>query len=158
VLDLYPARRDLVAAVLEYIERELESTMRDDGTPAERLRHHLDAIGRMARERPGLFAVRAEIDRGARHDPLVRSVAERDECRWRMALAPLFRAGAQQGAWTAGVTEKGAVELVVAAVKGIRLAPESAGTVLEQLEALLIADAAPAEGVSRVATPRSGDV
>ena len=138
VVDLYPTRRDLVAAVLDYIERELASAMRDDGTPAERLRHHLDAIGRMARDRPVLFAVRAEIDLGAWHDPLLRSVAEREECRWRMALAPLFRAGIGQGAWRAGVTEEGAVELVVAAVKGIRLAPQSAGAVVKQLEALLV--------------------
>jgi AcrR family transcriptional regulator len=134
----YPTKRDLVAAVLGYLTRQLEATMPEDGTPTERLRHHLESLGRMISERPVLFTVLAELDLRARHDALVRSVVEREERGWRAALAALFRAGAEQEAWADGITEEAAVELVVAAVKGVRIAPASAGIALSQLERLLV--------------------
>jgi hypothetical protein len=107
--------------------------MRDDGSAAERLHHHLVRLGELVRAHPQAFAVLAELDVRARRDGLMRASIQRDEQGWRAALAAVFADGVEEGAWADAVDPRAAVELVVTTVKGIRIAPEHAGAVLRQL-------------------------
>jgi AcrR family transcriptional regulator len=133
----FATKPELAAAVLDYISNEFEATMRSDGTAIERFHFHLDALGRLVEERPVLFIVLAELDVRARRDPLIRSVIERYERRWRGALAALFREGHEQGAWADGIDPHAAGELVIVVVKGIRIAPASAVPALALLKQLV---------------------
>ncbi len=134
----FPTQHDLVAAVHEDITLQLRETMGSAGPPAARLRAHLDALSTMVRDRPVLFLVLAELEVRARRDPLVRAAIERDEEGCRAWLGGVFREGLDQGAWADGVDAGAAVELVLATVKGARIAPGAADATLQQLERLLI--------------------
>jgi TetR/AcrR family transcriptional repressor of nem operon len=134
----FPTQRDLVSALIEDITLQFAATTRTtEGTPAERLRAHLEALSRTVRDRPALFLVLAELEVRARRDPLVRSAVERDEQGCRAWLAELFREGAGQGVWAEGVDPESAVELVLTVFKGIRVAPGGADAALMQLEHVL---------------------
>jgi TetR/AcrR family transcriptional repressor of nem operon len=134
----FRTKEDLVAAVLDQVTRRFWGTMRPDAEPVDRLHGHLTSLARMMREEPALFTVLAELDLRARHDPAVGGVLARDEAGWRGALASLFREGLDRREWTPGLDVDAAVEVVIAVVKGVRLAPERATQVLGQLERLLV--------------------
>ena len=134
----FPTKEDLVAAVVAQATRQFWPTLPAAGAPAERLRHHLAALGRMARERPALFAVLGELDLRATRDPAVRALLARHEAGWRAALAEVLQQGVAEGAWAAGLEPAAGVELIIAAVKGVRLLPERAEHVLQQLARLLV--------------------
>jgi len=133
----FPTKEALVAGVVELATRQFWWTMPSEGRPAEQLRHHLAVLGRMVEERPALFIVLGELDLRASRDAAVRSIIDRHEEGWRTALADLLRRGAEEGAWAEGLDVAAAVELIIAAVKGVRLLPNGAEDVLQQLERLL---------------------
>jgi len=133
----FPSKEDLVAGVVEYATRQFWWTTPAEGCPAEKLHHHLATLGSTVGERPELFAVMGELDLRAARDERVRSIVERHEEGWRAALAEVFRCGVEEGTWAEGLDEPAAVELVIAAVKGVRLVPDRAEEVLRQLERLL---------------------
>ena len=134
----FATKTDLIAAVLEDITRQFWCSVLDEGTPAERLRRHLTLLAEMVLARPMLFVVLADLEFHARRNPLVRSVVEDDERGWRRALADIFRDGAEDAIWPPGLDEEAAVELVIATAKGVRIAPEKARAVFEQLERILL--------------------
>lgn len=127
----FPAKVDLIAAVIGYVTSQFEATMRGDLPPAARLRHHLAEVARAVAERPELFVVLDEIDLRARRDKPMAAATARDEQGWREALATIFEEGADQHLWSVDIDAS--VELVIAAVKGIRLRPETAEAVVRQL-------------------------
>ena len=53
------------------------------------------------------------------------------------AQAASLTAGASEGAWSRAVEPDAAVELVMAVVKGVQLAPDAARAAFAQLDALL---------------------
>jgi AcrR family transcriptional regulator len=119
----------LVAAVAEHAAGLLATTAPPAHLPpAAALRAHLDALADLVARRPELFTVTAELDLRARRDPSVRAVVERQEAGWRAVLTGLFTA--------LGEADPAArTELVIAAVKGVRLVPDLAPLVLAQLGA-----------------------
>ncbi|MQA04549.1 MAG: TetR family transcriptional regulator [Streptosporangiales bacterium] len=129
----FATKRDLVDRVGEHVVRQFWPTMPQTGPPAERLHEHLAALARMIQEQPTLFAVLSEFDQRAHHDPQVRAMLAEHEHGWRTVLGQLFRAGT----WRTRVDPDAAVELVIAAVKGVSRNPDAAAPVLTQLEALL---------------------
>lgn len=134
----FPTKEDLVAGVVESATRQFWTTMPTEGGPAEKLRYHLAALARMVEEQPALFTVLSELDLRAKRDAAVRSIIERHEEGWRTALTEVFRHGAKEGVLAEGLDTATGVELVIAAVKGVSLNPDSAGDVLGQLERLLV--------------------
>jgi hypothetical protein len=84
-----------------------------------------------------LFAVLGELDLRAQRDPVVRSMMDRYQQGWHAALADLLRRGAKERAWSAQVDVGSGVEPVIAVVKGVRLVPDQAETVLRQFERVL---------------------
>jgi TetR/AcrR family transcriptional repressor of nem operon len=135
----FPTKEDLVAAVLDHVTRQFWGTMHPDAVPVDRLHGHLSALAAMMREEPALFTVLAELELRARHDPAVGAALARDEAGWRAALAGLFDEGLDRGDWVSGLDVRVAVEVVIATVKGVRLAPDRAAQVLAQLERLFVA-------------------
>lgn len=133
----FPTKEDLVAAVVGYATRQFWSTMPAGGTPAEQLRYHLASLGGMVEQQPLLFTVLSELDLRARRDAAVRSIIDRHEEGWRAALNDVFHRGAEEGVWAEGLNGAAAVELIIAAVKGVSLSPGRATDVLHQLERLL---------------------
>lgn len=126
-----------MAGVVEHATRQFWWTMPAEGHPAEQLRHHLAVLGRMVDEWPALFIVLGELDLRASRDAAVRSIIDRHEEGWRTALAELLRRGAGEGVWAEGLDTATAVELIIATVKGVRLLPNGAEDVLQQLARLL---------------------
>ncbi len=132
-------KQDLIGAVAEYATRQFWSTMPTDDDPGVQLRSHLAALRDMTTERPELFTVTVELDLRARRDPVVRELLDEFEAGWREALRELVARGAASGSWSPAVDVDATVELVVAVVKGARLAPAAAGPAFDQLERLLVA-------------------
>jgi AcrR family transcriptional regulator len=133
----FATKQDLVAAVAEFTTRQLWTTAPSGPDPVTALRAHLRALRRMIEEQPQLLVVTAELDLRARRDPAVAAELARQESGWRAELTRLLTAGNAAGAWTTDPAAGG--ELVIAAVKGVRLTPAAAGPVFEQLESLLLA-------------------
>ncbi|MGH3898947.1 MAG: TetR/AcrR family transcriptional regulator [Pseudonocardiaceae bacterium] len=121
----FPTRQDLVAAAVEFATSQFWTTTPDGGAPTERLSTHLATLARMIQQQPALFTVLREVDLRASRDPAVRDIVDRYEQGWRIALAGVFR------------TADSAVELVIAAVKGVSLTPDRAVEVLDRLGSLL---------------------
>lgn len=138
----FASKQDLVQAVTEYTTGQFVPTAPAGRTPPERLRAHLAALQQLMHERPELLTVSAELDLRARRDPAVRAALDRQESGWRAALISVF----EQGSWAAPLTPAAAAELVIAAVKGVRLVPETAGEAFAALEALLIEDTQQGKG------------
>jgi AcrR family transcriptional regulator len=133
----FPKKEDLVSGVVEYATRQFWWTTPAEGSPAEKLRGHLGALGRMVGERPELFVVMGELDLRASRDEAVRSIVERHEEGWRGVLAEVLEQGVEEGIWAAGLDVPTGVELIIATVKGVRLIPDDAEAVLRQFESLL---------------------
>lgn len=127
----FATKQDLVNAVVLHTTGRLAGTAPADAPdPVARLRAHLDALRRLCEQEPELFTVTAELDLRARRDPAVRAVLERQEAGWRAALTAVLAEAGVAG------SEVGA-ELVIAAVKGVRLAPHLAPAVFDRLATVL---------------------
>lgn len=133
----FPGKREIVAAVAEYAIGRFASAPPEGAGPVAALRAHLGHLRELLVRSPEVFVVTAELDLRARRDPVVREVVEQHEANWRRSLRELLAAGAAEGGWSRRVEVEGAVELLIAAVKGVQLRPETAGAALAQLEALL---------------------
>ncbi|MFG1840059.1 TetR/AcrR family transcriptional regulator [Micromonospora sp. NPDC049175] len=133
----FRTKADLIAAVLEHVTSQFEATMHNDLEPAARLRRHLSEIAAAVAERPELFVVLDELDLRARRDGSTGADIERDEQGWRDALAAIFTEGIEHQVWSVNLDVAASVELVIATVKGIRLRPEKAESVVNQLCDLL---------------------
>jgi hypothetical protein len=83
-------------------------------------------------ERPDLFAVTVELDLRARRDPAVAVAMAEHESGWRDKLVEILTDLVPDPAASA--------ELVIATVKGVRLLPDAAGGVLDQLTTHLTGD------------------
>lgn len=144
----FPTKQDLVGEVVAYATRKFWPTMPADGSPADRLRHHLASLSELVQEQPKLFVVLGELDLRAHRDAAIRSIIDEHEAGWRAALAEVLESGALKARTEAGC-EPGrsddldvadTVELIIASVKGIVLLPDRAADTLGQLARLLTAD------------------
>ena len=136
----FPRKSDLVAAVRASVTGRLEQTMRAGAAgrePVRALRDHLDGLVTAMRDDPRLFLVLAELELHGRRNPAVGRQLEEDERGWRTALEGLLARTARDGRLREGADPRVTAELVVAAVKGARLAPELAAPALSQLQLLL---------------------
>ncbi|WP_327031798.1 TetR/AcrR family transcriptional regulator [Micromonospora ureilytica] len=129
----FRTKADLIAAVLEHVTSQFEATMHNDLEPAARLRQHLSEIARAVAERPELFIVLDELDLRARRDESTGVDIEDDEQGWRDALAAIFTEGIEHHVWSVNLDVAASVELVIATLKGIRLRPDKAESVVNQL-------------------------
>lgn len=125
----FATKQDLVEAVAGYTARQFWQTSPPEATPEAELREHLARLHRMITERPELFAVTAELDLRARRDPAVAAAMAAHESGWRTRLEVILSDLVPD--------PRGGAELVIAAVKGVRLVPDVAGRVLDELAALL---------------------
>jgi TetR/AcrR family transcriptional repressor of nem operon len=99
------------------------------------MRAHLAGLRQMIDSWPQLLVVTVELDLRARRDPVVAVALDRQQAGWREVLVTMLAGGNAEGAWA--VDAAACAELVIAAVKGVRLAPELAGPVFAQLEELI---------------------
>jgi TetR/AcrR family transcriptional repressor of nem operon len=134
----FATKQDLIGAIAEYTTRQFWTTGPETSDPASALRGHLLALRRMVEDQPHLFAVTVELDLRARRDPAVATAMARHEAGWRSFLTGVLVDGTTRGVWDLPVDAEATTELVIAAVKGVRLAPEAAAQVFGQLEALLV--------------------
>lgn len=135
----FPGKTDIVAAVAELAISQFAASPPAGAGAAEALRAYLDHLRGLLTSSPEVFVVTAELDLRARRDAVVRAVMEQHEANWRRSLRALVTAGVAQGVWARGVEVEQAVELVIAVVKGVQLAPDGAGGAFAQLHALLTA-------------------
>lgn len=135
----FATKQDLIGAVAEYATRQFwvlgEAVSQD---PVDGIRAHLAGLRRMIRDRPELLVVTAELDLRARRDPAVAAALDAQQAGWRDLLVKMLDTGNADGAWAVEATA--GAELVIATVKGVRLAPELAGPVFAQLERLLMGE------------------
>ncbi len=133
----FPGKKDIVAGVAEYAIGQFAATPPAGAGPLESLRGYLRHLRELLADSPEVFVVTAELDLRARRDPVVRAVLEQHEANWRRSLGDLLAAGDARGVWSRRVGAEGTVELVIAVVKGVQLAPDAAGAAFAQLDALL---------------------
>lgn len=126
----FATKQDLVEAVAAHVTRQFWDTAPDAPDPASALRAHLCALGQMIVERPDLFVVTVELDLRARRDPAVAAAMAAHESGWRGMLVEVLRDLVPDPETSA--------ELVIAAVKGVRLLPDVAAPVFDQLADQLI--------------------
>ena len=134
----FATKQHLVDAVAEYATRQFWVLGTGPDDPVAALRAHLAGLRAMLDDRPDLFAVTVELDLRARRDPAVAEAMDRYQAGWREVLTGLFTRGNDRGSWAVPVDPAVATELVIAAVKGVRLAPGTAGPVFAQLADLMI--------------------
>jgi AcrR family transcriptional regulator len=135
----FASKQDLVAGVVDYATQQFWPTMPAKGRAIDRLNYHLTALGRMIRQQPALLTVIGELDLRARRDPAVRAIIDHHEEGWRIVLEEVLRSGAKEGVLVRDLDVGAGVELIIAAVKGVRQLPERAEDVLAQLNRLLTA-------------------
>jgi len=133
----FATKQDLIEAVVGFVTRQFWSSTPTVGTPADRLRGHLDVLAQRIVDEPGLHAVLRELDLRATRDPAIRAVVADHEHGWRRSLADVFSEGILSGAWAPELSVDAAVELVIAAAKGASLGPESSAEVLGLLRVLM---------------------
>jgi AcrR family transcriptional regulator len=121
----FATKAALVEAVAEYATGRLAATAPPAGS-ADPLGDHLRALADLMHTDPELLTVSAELDLRARRDPAVRETLSAAESGWRAMLTGLLADHPPDAA-----------ELVIASVKGVRLAPELAPAVFERLLSLL---------------------
>lgn len=129
----FPGKKDIVAGVAEYAIRQFGTRFPEGSGPLDSLRRYLTHLQQLLENSPEVFVVTAELSLHARRDPEVQAVMDHHEANWRRSLRELVVAGSKQGEWSDRVDVDGMVELVIAAVKGVQLAPESAGRTFAQL-------------------------
>ncbi|MCX5202819.1 TetR/AcrR family transcriptional regulator [Streptomyces sp. NBC_00237] len=134
----FPTKQDLVVAVVDHATQQFRSTTPPDGSPVERLRHHLATLAQKIVDQPELHIVLRELDLRARRDPELRKIIASHEEGWRNSLHALLTNAAAAGALAPDVDPATGAELVIATVKGASLSSDRAGDVLELLEQLLI--------------------
>lgn len=120
----FATKQDLIDAVVVRATMPLYNTI-IDAAGDDRLAAHLRILVDQIHADPDLFTVLAEIDLRARRDQNVRTMIERVEEGWRLGLSELLD------------HDETNVELVIAAVKGIRLNPAAAPEVLARLGQLI---------------------
>lgn len=125
-------RQDLVLGVTRMVTDRLSRTMPRTGGPMDQLTGHFDELIRLCAEDPHTLTVSAEIDLRARRDPAVAEALDQSESGWRAALDDIFKRGIENGLWGA-LDVRATRESVIAAVKGVRLRPDLAPIVLDQL-------------------------
>jgi AcrR family transcriptional regulator len=128
----FSTKQDLIDGVVGYAVG-LFRLGREHQAEPESLHLHLAGQAQLMDERPDLFVVMRELDLRAMRDAAVRRIIERPEEGWRSALATRL----ESGGFTAGGNPDDAVELIIAAIKGISLHPRSAADVFSMLEQLL---------------------
>jgi AcrR family transcriptional regulator len=136
----FPRKADLIAAVRTTVTGRLEHTMSGDASvrdPVWALQEHLSGLVTAMGQDPGLFLVLAELELHGRRNPSVGRQLEDDERGWRMALEDLLTRAKGEGRLREAVNPRDTVELVIAAIKGARLAPEHAALALGQLNNVL---------------------
>jgi AcrR family transcriptional regulator len=126
-------KQALIEAVADFTIGQFRATSPIAADPATGLHAHLQALAHLMLERPELFTVAAELDLRARRDPAVARMMDRYESGWRRALATLLADSRS----TVAMHPEVAVEVVIAAIKGVRLVPQRATAVFAQLEALM---------------------
>lgn len=122
----FPGKKEIVAGVAEYA-----IGLTSDAGSAGSLRGYLAHLASLLERAPEVFVVTAELDLRARRDPVVREMMARHLANWRASVRELFEVDGGVG------DVGGAVELVIAAVKGVQLAPETAAVVFGRLAGLL---------------------
>jgi AcrR family transcriptional regulator len=121
----FATKQALVEGVAAYTTRQFWETSPPATDPSTALRVHLRALQQMIVERPELFAVTVELDLRARRDPAVAAAMAEHESGWRAKLVEILTDLVPDPETSA--------ELVIAAVKGVRLLPDVAGPVLDLL-------------------------
>lgn len=133
----FVSKQQLVLAVVEHATRQFWATMPTDGTHAQRLVGHLEALAALVVGRPALFTVLTELELRGLRDTAVYEHLKRQEAGWREALTEVVESPVAAEPPAAERAHSATVELVIAAVKGVRLAPDRASIVLEQLGRLI---------------------
>ncbi|MGA9312781.1 MAG: helix-turn-helix domain-containing protein [Pseudonocardiaceae bacterium] len=134
----FPGKKEIVAAVAEHAIRQFGTELPEGVGQVESMRGYLTHLRGLLLKSPDVFVVTAELSLRARRDPVVGAVMQQHEANWRQSLRGLLLAGAAAGAWSDRLDVDGAVELVIAAVKGVQLVPEAAHAAFAQLDALLV--------------------
>lgn len=134
----FATKQDLVEAVSEYASRQFWEAGAGHDDPAEALRAHLGDLRAMLDGRPELFVVTVELDLRARRDPAVAAAMHRHQVGWNQYLVEVLQAGNDRGSWGRRLDPAAVSELVIAVVRGVRLAPATAGPAFAQLADLLI--------------------
>lgn len=129
-------RQDLVLGVTRLVTRRLSLSMPREGEPLDQLTGHFAELSRLCSEEPSVLTVSAEIDLLARRDSVVCDFLEQAEESWRAALDSILRRGVDDGIW-ASMNIEASRELVIATVKGVRLRPDLAPIVFDQLQTKL---------------------
>lgn len=128
----FPGKKEIVAAVAEYAIGQFGPGLLGEEPAAGSLSGLLERVRVVLEDSPEVLAVTAELDLRARRDPMVRAVLAEHETNWRESLRALLNTGE----WSPRLDVDSAVELVIAAVKGVQLAPEAAGPAFAQLDVL----------------------
>ncbi len=124
-------KQRLVEGVADLAIDELRDSAPQPGEPFE-LATHLSRLAHLIGARPQLFLVTAELDLRGRRDEAVAQRLKRHEDGWRRILTELLAGGGCDPA-----IQTSLADLVIATVKGVRLEPVRAPSVLQQLEDLV---------------------
>jgi AcrR family transcriptional regulator len=114
----FPAKEDLVRAVVAHTQRRFGATLPAEGYADDRLRDHLAALHRLLAEDPRLCQVLGEIALRAHRDPLIADILRTTEEHWFTTLHDLLERGVSEGRLDQGLDPAGVAALVMTVLKG----------------------------------------
>jgi AcrR family transcriptional regulator len=147
----FPSKEALIRAAVRHATATFAATLPREGSPAEKLRGHLEGVRHLLKTDRALWAVSSELALRAARDEVIADLARQSDDQWYAFLLGLIVRGIDQGSLDADLDAGGAAAAIIAAIKGLSMPtmgsfqPERIDQTFDQLERWL--------GVSSTASP-----
>lgn len=134
----FPTKEALIRGVVELAMGRFQATLTPDGSSADRLRNHLDAVRRLLGEDPRLGAVMAELALRAPRDPVIAGIMAGTNEAWHRMVRAMLRHAVRDGHLRPEVDSDDVAALVTATLMSMTLravrGPERTDQAFRQLE------------------------
>ncbi len=142
----FPARADLLAAVVEELIRRRVALHAPKGSPREQLRAHLDVLNHALDGDATVFRAFGELAVAAVRDPAIAGLLSAADLGWYSWLVDLLDAGIADGSFRAGLDAGATAWAIMAMFRGLclqhGLGRDCADVVVDQVERLLLPEGA----------------
>jgi AcrR family transcriptional regulator len=126
----FPTKEALIRGVIGFAVGRFHATMPGNGSAIDQLRGHLQAVERLLKTDPQLWAVMGELVLRAPRDEALAQVFQQTDGFWHRTLTELIQRCIDEGSIDAHLDAPGTARLLIVAIKGVSL-PTLAGSPAE---------------------------
>lgn len=117
----FPTKETLIRSVVAQAMLRFGATLPHDGSAAEQLRGHLEALRQLLHHDLELFAVLGELTLRAPRDTAIAAIFRDIDEPWYRQIRELIRRGVAEGSLNPGLVADDMAALVISAIKGVSL-------------------------------------